>query len=236
MRRKALTNKDKKAPVITIDGPSGTGKGTLASRLKQRLGWHLLDSGALYRSLGLAAVKKGIPLNDEEKLAPLALSLALSFEPGTEAVEVILDGENISDQIRTEEVGAYASQVAAFPAVRENLLARQRAFRQAPGLIADGRDMGTVVFPDAEIKFFLTASAEERAQRRYKQLKQKGISVTLARLLEDICDRDRRDEQRSVSPLRPAPDAITLDTTLIEINEVEKQVMALMKERGIVSR
>ena len=222
------------APVITIDGPSGTGKGTLAVRLKQRLGWHLLDSGALYRSLGLAAVNKSIPLNDEEKLADLAGDLALSFEPGADGVEVYLDGGNISAEIRTEQVGAYASQVAAFPLVRQMLLARQRAFRQAPGLIADGRDMGTVVFPDAEIKIFLTASAEERAKRRYKQLKQKGISVTLARLLEDICDRDRRDEQRSVSPLRPAPDAIVLDTTTIEIDAVEKKVMALIHKRGIV--
>ncbi|MGR8948293.1 MAG: (d)CMP kinase [Gammaproteobacteria bacterium] len=229
-----MKNKTEQAPVVTIDGPSGTGKGTLAIRLKNRLGWHLLDSGALYRSLGLAAVKSSIPLNDEDKLATLALDLALSFEVGNEQVEVFLNDENISAEIRTEVVGSYASQVAAFPAVRKNLLARQRAFRRPPGLIADGRDMGTVVFPDAEIKIFLTASAEERAQRRHKQLKQKGISVTLAQLLDDICDRDRRDEQRSVSPLRPAPDAIMLDTTLIEINEVENQVMALMKKRGIV--
>ena len=221
-------------PVITVDGPSGTGKGTLAVRLKQQLGWHLLDSGALYRSLGLAAVNSAISLNNEEKLGTLAASLGLSFEASENGVAVFLDGEDISTEIRTEEVGAYASQVAAFPLVREMLLARQRAFRQAPGLIADGRDMGTVVFPDAVLKIFLTASAEERAKRRYKQLKEKGNNVTLARLLEDICDRDRRDEQRSVSPLRPAPEAIVLDTTTIEIDDVEKKVMALINERGIV--
>lgn len=221
-------------PVVTVDGPSGTGKGTLAVRLKQQLGWHLLDSGALYRSLGLAAVKSAISLNNEEKLGALAASLALSFEAGENGVAVFLDGEDISAEIRTEEVGAYASQVAALPLVREMLLARQRAFRQAPGLVADGRDMGTVVFPDAVLKIFLTASAEERAKRRYKQLKEKGNNVTLARLLEDICDRDRRDEQRSVSPLRPAPEAIVLDTTTIEIDDVEKKVMALINERGIV--
>ena len=225
---------EKAIPVITVDGPSGTGKGTLAVRLKQQLGWHLLDSGALYRSLGLAAVNKAIPLNDEEKLGSLAAGLGLSFAASENGVQVFLDGEDISTEIRTEEVGAYASQVAALPLVREMLLARQRAFRQAPGLIADGRDMGTVVFPDAGLKIFLTASAEERAKRRYKQLKEKGNNVTLARLLEDICDRDRRDEQRSVSPLRPAPEAIVLDTTTIEIDDVEKKVMALMNERGIV--
>ena len=225
---------DTNIPVITIDGPSGTGKGTLAIRVKQRLNWHLLDSGALYRVLGLAAVRKTISLNNEEKLAKLAQDLGLSFEVSDNGVAVFLDGENISDEIRSEQVGAYASQVAALPLVREKLLARQRAFRQFPGLVADGRDMGTVVFPDARLKFYLTASAEERAKRRYKQLKEKGNSVTLARLLEDICDRDRRDEQRSVSPMRPAPDAIVLDTTTIQIDEVEKKVMALIYERGIV--
>ena len=222
------------APVITIDGPSGTGKGTLAVRVKQRLGWHLLDSGAMYRTLALAAVKQAIPLNDGEKLSLLALKLPIGFEPSADGVQIFLNGENVSDAIRTEDMGAAASKVALFPEVRKMLLERQRAFRQLPGLVADGRDMGTVVFPDADLKLFLTASAEERAARRYKQLKQKGINVTLARLLEDICDRDRRDEQRSVSPSRPAPDAIVLDTTSIQIDEVENQVMALIKNRGIV--
>lgn len=221
------------APVITIDGPSGTGKGTLAVRIKQRLGWHLLDSGALYRSLALAAVNSSISLNDEEKLGELALHLPLTFEPGAGEVQIFLSGQNVSDAIRTEEIGSAASKVASIPVVRAMLLERQRAFRQPPGLVADGRDMGTVVFVDATLKIFLTASAEERAERRYKQLKQKGISVTLARLLEDICDRDRRDEQRSVSPLRPAPDAIQLDTTSVEIDEVEENVMALILTRGI---
>ena len=222
------------APVITIDGPSGTGKGTLAVRVKQRLGWHLLDSGAMYRTLALAAVKQAIPLNDGEKLSLLALKLPIGFEPSADGVQIFLNGENVSDAIRTEDMGAAASKVALFPEVRKMLLERQRAFRQLPGLVADGRDMGTVVFPDADLKLFLTASAEERAARRYKQLKQKGINVTLARLLEDICDRDRRDEQRSVSPSRPAPDAIVLDTTSIYIDEVENQVMALITKRGIV--
>lgn len=222
------------SPVVTIDGPSGTGKGTLAVRVKQRLGWHLLDSGALYRTLALAAVKLAIPLNDEDKLAQLSQNLPIAFEPSADGVQIFLNEENVSDAIRTEDMGAAASKVALFPEVRKMLLERQRAFRQLPGLVADGRDMGTVVFPDAGVKIFLTASAEERAARRYKQLKQKGINVTLARLLEDICDRDRRDEQRSVSPSRPAPDAIVLDTTSINIDDVENQVMALITKRGIV--
>ncbi|MEM7466428.1 MAG: (d)CMP kinase [Pseudomonadota bacterium] len=222
-------------PVVTVDGPSGTGKGTLATRLKNHLNWHLLDSGALYRSLGLAAVRSSIPLNNEEKLGELAAELALRFEAEDNGVQVYLNNDDITHTIRTEEVGGYASQVAAIPLVREKLLQRQRDFRQLPGLVADGRDMGTVVFPDAVLKIYLTASPEERAQRRYKQLKQKGISVTLARLLDDICDRDQRDERRPVSPLRPAPDAILLDTTSIDIDEVELTVLALMKERGVVA-
>jgi CMP/dCMP kinase len=229
-----LSNNTDLAPVITIDGPSGTGKGTLAVRVKQRLNWHLLDSGALYRTLALAAQTLSIPLNEEDKLSELALNLAVTFEPDTDGVQIFLDGRNVSREIRTEDAGTAASKVASIASVRAMLLERQRAFRQLPGLVADGRDMGTVVFPDAEVKIYLTASAQERASRRYKQLKQKGISVTLARLLEDICDRDRRDEQRSVSPSRPAPDAIVLDTTSIQIDEVENQVMALIKNRGIV--
>ena len=229
-----MSNNTDLAPVITIDGPSGTGKGTLAVRVKQRLNWHQLDSGALYRTLALAAQTLSIPLNEEDKLSELALNLAVTFEPDTDGVQIFLDGRNVSREIRTEDAGTAASKVASIASVRAMLLERQRAFRQLPGLVADGRDMGTVVFPDAEVKIYLTASAQERASRRYKQLKQKGISVTLARLLEDICDRDRRDEQRSVSPSRPAPDAIVLDTTSIQIDEVENQVMALIQNRGIV--
>lgn len=224
------------APVLAIDGPSGSGKGTLAQMLARRLGWHLLDSGALYRVVGLAAVAQGIDLDDEPALAQAALGLDIRFEataPG-EPAAVILDGEDISATVRSEQAGHYASRVAVFPAVRQALHARQRAFATAPGLVADGRDMGTEIFPDAGLKVFLTASAEERAQRRYKQLINKGESVSLAALLEDIRARDRRDSERAVAPLRPAADAHVIDSTQLEIAEVEAQVLALARACGLI--
>lgn len=189
------------APVMTIDGPSGAGKGTLCQLLAEKLGWHLLDSGAIYRVLALAALHHDVELDAEAALVPLAANLDVQFQVDAEQVKVVLEGEDVSRTIRTEEVGNAASKIAAFPRVREALLRRQRAFRQAPGLIADGRDMGTVVFPEAEVKIFLDASAEERAQRRYKQLQDKGFDVNFERLLTEIRERDDRDRNRAVAPL-----------------------------------
>jgi cytidylate kinase len=220
-------------PTITIDGPSGTGKGTLAIRLTRATGWHLLDSGALYRVVAYAAQSQGVGLGSAVELAEIAGSLQLEFRVDDDGVQIRLDGIDISADIRSEAAGSAASMVAAIPAVRDALLARQREFLRIPGLVADGRDMGTVVFPSAELKIFLTASASVRAERRYKQLKQKGIDVNLARLSEDIAARDRRDEQRDVSPLQPAPDAIILDTTALDIEAVEESVLALAQERGL---
>lgn len=221
------------APTITIDGPSGTGKGTLAARLTRRLGWHLLDSGALYRVLAFRAGRCGVPLEATQDLVVLAASLPVEFEVDDDAVRTLIDGVEVDEEIRSEAAGSAASIVAAQPEVRAALLERQRAFLRPPGLIADGRDMGTVVFPRAELKIFLTASPKVRAERRYKQLKLKGIGVNLARLSEDIAARDRRDEQREVSPLQPAPDAIILDTTSLDIDTVEESVRALAQERGL---
>jgi len=221
-------------PVIAVDGPSGTGKGTLSLRIAQSLGWHFLDSGALYRVLAHYATLSGVPLDDEAAVARLARALPVAFAAGDGEPRVLLDGRDVTAAIRTEEGGAAASVVAALPAVRAALLDRQRAFRAAPGLVADGRDMGTVVFPDAAFKLFLTASPEARAERRYKQLKGKGIDVNLAALLEDIRRRDQRDEQREVAPLQPAPDAEILDTTTLGIPEVEARVRQLLRLRGIV--
>ncbi|WP_100657272.1 (d)CMP kinase [Alteromonas flava] len=207
-------------PVVTVDGPSGAGKGTLASMLAEHFGWHLLDSGAIYRVLAVASSHHGLAPNDEEALMPLASSLDVTFEIDGDVKKIILEGEDVTDVIRTEEVGSIASQVAALPRVREALLRRQRAFEQEPGLIADGRDMGTVVFPDAPAKIFLTASAEARAQRRFDQLKDKGHDVKLSRLLSDIKARDERDTHRSVAPLVPADDAIVIDSTSMSIAQV----------------
>ena len=223
---------DGQIPVLALDGPSGSGKGTIARRVASRLGWALLDSGALYRLTGLAAKKSGTDLEDDKALAALAASLDVRFgadEAGEE--EVWLSGENVTDILRTEETGRLASTVAAKPAVRDALLALQRGFRQAPGLVADGRDMGTVVFPDAPAKVFLTATPEERAQRRYKQLKDKGIGVNLAALSRDIAERDRRDSERSVAPLRPAEDAHVLDSSDLSIDEVTQAVLDWVAER-----
>jgi cytidylate kinase len=221
-------------PVIAVDGPSGTGKGTLCQRLAETLGWHLLDSGAIYRVLAHAALVRGLDLDDVAALAAAARTLGLDFQAGdNDGITVMLDGEDVTRAIRTEAAGNAASIVAAIPAVRSALLERQRACRRAPGLVADGRDMGTVVFPDAQLKVFLTASAEERARRRYNQLKGKGTGVSLPALLKDITERDGRDRARSVSPLVPAPDARVLDTTQMGIDAVFDMVMGMVRERGL---
>lgn len=223
-----------RVPVVTVDGPSGAGKGTLCQLLAQYLGWHLLDSGALYRIVGLAAVERQIPLTDGAALATLIRGLDVEFGPGEpgEPAAVMLDGCEVSAAVRSEQTGGYASQVAVHAAVREALTERQRSFARPPGLVADGRDMGTVIFPDADLKIFLTASAEERATRRYKQLKDKGQDVTLATLLEDIRSRDQRDRERPVAPLKPAADAVLLDSTGMSIDEVLQCVLHWMHQRG----
>lgn len=217
------------APVITVDGPSGSGKGTLCALLARQLGWNLLDSGALYRLLAFAAGNHGIDLTNEEALKQLAAHLDVQFIDK----RIILEGEEVTDAIRNEQVGAGASMVASLPAVREALLQRQRAFREMPGLVADGRDMGTVVFTDAPLKIFLTASAEERARRRYLQLKAKGDDVNLASLLDEIRARDERDTQRAVAPLKPAADAILLDSTELSIEQVLERILREVADRDL---
>lgn len=219
-------------PVITVDGPSGTGKGTVCSFLADWLGWHFLDSGALYRLLALAAQKRDLLTTDISGLAQLAENLDIEFEVqgAGKLVKVVLDGEDATDTIRTEECGHAASVVAAIPEVRRALLTRQHGFHQAPGLVADGRDMGTVVFPAADLKIFLTASAEERANRRHKQLKEKGISANLRHLSADISARDERDSQRAVSPLKPAEDAVVIDTSEMDIDTVVGSIRELVKK------
>ncbi|MBW9273119.1 MAG: (d)CMP kinase [Candidatus Thiodiazotropha sp. (ex. Lucinisca nassula)] len=213
-----------RAPVITVDGPSGSGKGTLAQRIAEALGWHFLDSGAIYRVLGLMVERAGIGGENVDKIADMAKSMPLSFDQG----RVLLDGEDVSRSIRTETIGNAASKVAAIPQVREALLAWQRNYARSPGLVADGRDMGTVVFPQAKVKIFLTASAEERAQRRYKQLKEKGLGVNLARLTEEIRERDERDSKRAVAPLVASESAYQLDSTAMTIDEVYGQAMQIV--------
>lgn len=219
-------------PVITVDGPSGVGKGTLCQWLAERLGWHLLDSGALYRVLGLAAKHHGVALDKATALVPLAAHLDVQFlhNPKGERL-VILEGEDVTRDIRTEAAGSAASLVASFPDVRQALLERQRAFRDSPGLVADGRDMGTVVFPDAPLKLFLTASAMERAQRRHRQLLQMGQDVNLDGLLQEINVRDERDRNRSVAPLVPAEDGVLIDTTELSIDDVKNRVLVLLRQR-----
>lgn len=213
-------------PVITVDGPSGAGKGTLCKALAQALGWHLLDSGAIYRVLALAALHHQVNIDSEEALVPLAAHLDVRFDAAEGDLRVIPEGEDVSTAIRTETVGNTASRAAAFPRVREALLRRQRAFREAPGLIADGRDMGTVVFPDAPVKIFLDASAEERAHRRMLQLQGKGFDVNFESLLAEIKERDFRDRNRAVAPLVPAVGALQLDSTSLSIEQVIAQALA----------
>ena len=220
-------------PVVTIDGPGGAGKGTLCMLLATKLGWHLLDSGAIYRVLAVAALKHQIALDDITSLAELAANLNVHFPIEDDQVLIVLDGVNVTDEIRTEITGNLASKVAAYPAVRAALLSRQQNFVQTPGLIADGRDMGTVVFPSAPLKIFLDASAEERAKRRQLQLQQKGINVNFNNLLQEIQERDFRDRNRLVAPLKPADDAILIDSTSMSIDAVFNQVLQLVNQRFI---
>lgn len=217
------------APVLAIDGPGGAGKGTISRLAAAELGWHYLDSGALYRLTALAASNAGIDLHDEERVARLASTLDIRFGTGTDE-RVWLAADDVSALIRDEQAGTAASVVAALPSVRQALLHRQQAFRQLPGLVADGRDMGTVVFPDATLKVFLTASSKERAERRYKQLIAKGIDVNIGVLLADIKARDERDSSRSVAPLRPADDAVILDTSGVSIQLVLDKVLKLIAD------
>jgi CMP/dCMP kinase len=213
---------DRLPPVIAIDGPSASGKGTISQLVAGHLGFHFLDSGALYRLAALAAIRKGVALDDEARLAILAAHLEIVFRGG----KILLDHKDVTNDVRAEEVGSGASRIAVLPCLRQALLDRQRAFRMQPGLVADGRDMGTVVFPDAVLKIFLTASAEERAKRRYKQLIEKGMGANMATLLDDIRKRDERDSGRAAAPLQKAEDAILLDTTAMTIPSVVEEVLA----------
>jgi len=218
-------------PVITVDGPGGAGKGELCLRLSRKYGFAILDSGAIYRVLAYAALKKNVSLADEPALAALAADLRLSFEPRDTGVAVMLDGEDVSRGIRNEETGGAASRIAALPGVRAALLDRQKAFRTLPGLIADGRDMGTVVFPDAPVKIFLDASSEERARRRVKQLESQGKAADYEKILAEIKERDFRDRNRATAPLKPAPDALILDSTELSIEEVVNTALDFAEKR-----
>lgn len=233
---------DKVVPILTIDGPSGSGKGTIVQHVAKKLGWHVLDSGALYRLVAFGSQKNQLSFENEKEIAGYASNLDVEFklvdtdsttsDGGiSQELQIILEGKAVGAELRTETTGNAASIVAAMPKVREALFQRQRDFQQAPGLVADGRDMGTTIFPDAKAKIFLTASAEERAQRRYKQLKLKGIDGNLAALLKDINERDERDSQRSASPLKPADDAVQIDTSNLSIEQVVEQVLAICENR-----
>ena len=221
--------------VLTIDGPGGAGKGTVCQLVAKQLGWHLLDSGALYRLTALAASKHGVALDNEDSVAVLAKHLDVQFIPQDEGlVHTILEGEDVSTDIRTEQVGSMASKVASLPAVRQALLERQRDFAQAPGVVADGRDMGTVVFPDAPVKIYLTASAEERAKRRFLQLQEKGMDSDIEVILRDIQERDDRDMNREIAPLKPAVDSLVVESTNMSIDQVLDVVMTELKRANLV--
>ena len=221
-------------PIVTIDGPSSSGKGTISRIVAARVGWHLLDSGALYRLVALGAALRNFDPDDVEQHVSVARTMKVQFgSVGDGQEQVLLEGQDVTRKIRTEEAGAGASRVAVWPAVRAALTDRQRAFAQPPGLVADGRDMGTVIFPDAQLKVFLTASAEERAQRRHKQLIEKGSAASLAALSREIAERDQRDSTRQVAPLRPAPDAHLLDSTGLSIEAVVERVLSLGRECGL---
>lgn len=225
-----------KAPVITIDGAGGTGKGTVTHIIAKILDWHLLDSGALYRVLALAAQKHGVDLDNETALKVLAEHLDVQFiaSDNSSPPNILLEGQDVTETIRTEKMGNAASKVGALPSVRTALLSRQRAFKEPPGLATDGRDMGTVVFPEAEVKIFLTASPEERAMRRYKQLMAKGIDVNLGDLVEELRERDRRDRERTVAPLKPADDAVIIETDHLTIDEVVDRILLEVKKANLL--
>ena len=222
---------DNSPPVLTIDGPSGAGKGAVSAIVAERLGWHLLDSGAVYRAVALAAIERDVNPEDDAALVDLCENLDLQFRAGENGIAVLLDGREVDERLRSEAVSFMASQVASRPAVRRALLGLQRQFRRTPGLVADGRDMGTVVFSDAPVKVFLDASVEERARRRHKQLKEKGENVKFSRLFRDLAERDRRDRERAVSPTVPAPEATVIDSTELTLEQVVERILELMADR-----
>ena len=226
-----VTGLDHSIPVIAIDGPSGVGKGAVSAALAKHLGWHLLDSGAVYRAVALAAHRAGIAPDDETALLDICRTLDLGFEASDNGISVLIEQQPVDEALRSEPVSQMASKVAAIPSVRQALMSLQHSFRQSPGLIADGRDMGTVVFPDAVAKIFLTASAEERANRRFKQLKDKGDDVIFDRLFSDITERDRRDRERAVSPTVPASDAKIIDSTEMSLDMVVAEAKVFVADR-----